>query len=80
MIKTIFCKIRKRRTFYFLIFLSISSSILGMILPYINGTFVDVLLNAKGMSNIYKWVILLLLIGIFNIVVAYIYNITSKNL
>lgn len=49
-----------------------------MILPYINGTFVDVLINAKDMSNIYRWVILLLLIGIFNIVVTYIYSITSK--
>lgn len=80
MLKTIFLKIKKHPIFYVLIILSLFSSVLGIVLPYINGKFVDVLIsiNNNDASFIYSWAILLLVIGMLNIIFSYLYSITSK--
>lgn len=78
MIVSIFNQLKRKPTLYFLLMISILSSVLGVFVPFINGSFVDVLISAESTKSIVLWATLLLLIGITNIIVSYAYNVAAK--
>ena len=55
-------------------------SILGIGLPYLNGKFIDTLINLKEINQIIKLISLIIILGGLNIVFNYIYQIVSSKL
>lgn len=78
MLKFVFEFIKKSKTFYLLCFVSVISSVLGILLPYINGKFVDVLIVNNNIKVVYVWGFWLFVFGTLNVWISYIYNLKSQ--
>lgn len=74
---TVFLKeflIKNRYRIIFLFFIQFFYTILGLIFPYLNGKFLDVLISSKYFKDILFYVCIFALIGISNILLGYAYN------
>jgi ABC transporter related len=60
--------------------MTVITSILGIGLPYLNGKFIDTLINLKEINQIIKLISLIIILGGLNIVFNYIYQIVSSKL
>lgn len=72
--------IKDRCKIILLAIMTVSTSTLGILLPYLNGKFIDNLINIKNVNHILKIVALIIILGVINIVLNYIYQIVSSKL
>ena len=72
--------IKDRGKIILLAFMTVSTSTLGIVLPYLNGKFIDNLINIKNVNQILKIVALIIILGAINILLNYIYQVVSSKL
>ena len=60
--------------------MTVITSILGIGLPYLNGKFIDGLINLKEVKQIIKLISLIIILGGINIIFNYIYQVVSSKL
>ena len=75
--KYIFKNVKYIRNFLIVLgILSVIATITGIIIPYFNGVFVDVLIYTQDFNSIIKLTMLIITIGVVDVVFNYIYNLT----
>ena len=75
--KYIFKNVKYIRNFLIVMgILSVIATITGIIIPYFNGVFVDVLIYTQDFNSIIKLTMLIITIGVVDVVFNYIYNLT----
>lgn len=73
--KYIFKNVKYIRNFLIVLgILSVIATITGIIIPYFNGVFVDVLIYTQDFNSIIKLTMLIITIGVVDVVFNYIYR------
>lgn len=60
--------------------MTVSTSALGIVLPYLNGKFIDNLINLKDVNQVLKIVAVIIILGAVNIAFNYVYQVISSKL
>ncbi len=80
--KKIFIKIYYKNKFevFFLSLLVFFSSVLAIIIPYLNGKFIDNLVRLKNVNQILRIVLYIIVLGVLKIIFTYLYQTISSKL
>ena len=60
--------------------MTVFTSALGIVLPYLNGKFIDNLINLKDVNQVLKIVAVIIILGAVNIAFNYVYQVISSKL